>query len=146
MQPTQTSFEKCIRDITSLPPKRRAVGTTARCCVTMGCFTVRAVAYHVISPMFVNMRHPHVIVAMRKDSPANQRPGECQGRGSRVALWKIVSRIRCDERALWDRYWRQQERNWNPVDCPFRRSPGLSGAGPEMEADPVDPGRKTVVG
>lgn len=31
---------------------------------------------------------------------ANQRPGECQGRGSRVALWKIVSRIRWDERAL----------------------------------------------
>lgn len=39
-------------------------------CVKMRYFTVSAVAYHVISPMFVNMRHPHVIVAMRKDSPS----------------------------------------------------------------------------
>lgn len=42
-------------------------------------FTVSAFAYHVISPMFVNMRHPHVIVAMRKDSPS---AWPTSGRGS----------------------------------------------------------------
>ncbi|KAK9528585.1 hypothetical protein VZT92_012738 [Zoarces viviparus] len=42
------------------------------------------------------MRQPHVILTMRKHSPANQRPGECRGRGSRVALWKIVRRIHGD--------------------------------------------------
>lgn len=56
-----------------------AFGTAASGCVKCRSFTVSAVAYHVISPMFVNMRHPHVIVAMRKDSPS-ARP--TSGRGS----------------------------------------------------------------
>lgn len=43
--------------------------------------------------MFVNMRQPHVIVSDEEtlsSGSANQQVGECQGRGFRVALWKIV--------------------------------------------------------
>lgn len=63
------------------------------------------VIYHVISPMFVNMRHPHVIQAIREDSPV-ARPtsgwGSVGGVVSRVALWKIVKGIRwtCSPRLI----------------------------------------------
>lgn len=55
------------------------LGTTSGSCVKGRWNTVNGVHYHVISAMFVNMRQPHVILEMRKHSPA-VRP--TSGRGS----------------------------------------------------------------
>lgn len=63
------------------------LSTTSCSCVKWRQFTVKGAYYHVISVMFVNMRQPHVILAMRKDFLA-ARPIRSRGsvRGGAPAL------------------------------------------------------------